>query len=62
MTGTLSGYLVYRLQDHIKSETGNILPYQLLIDGLTKALCDLDKDMDKGEFIELPTGTALVKE
>jgi len=61
MTGTLSGYLVYRVQDSIERDTGNRLPYQLLIDALTNALVELDHDMTKGEFIELPTGAVLVK-
>ena len=61
MTGTLSGYLVYRVQESIKRDTGDTLPYQLLIDALTDALLQLDNDLAKGEFIELPTGAVLVK-
>ena len=61
MTGTLSGYLVYRLQDGIKKRTRITLSYDDLIEPLTDALLQLDKDMLKDEFIELPTGTALYK-
>jgi len=61
MTGTLSGYLVYRIQDSIERDTGNRLPYQLLIDALTDALLQLDKDMQNGESIELPSGNYLTR-
>ena len=58
MTGTLSGYLVYRIQDRLRME-GHDIPYQTMINALTESLVELDKDMELGEFIELPTGRCL---
>lgn len=59
MTGTLSGYLVYRLQESIKTDTGTELPYQVIVDALTKSLLELDNDMRIRETIELPNGAML---
>jgi len=56
MTSTLSGYLVYRLQDKLREKAGVKLNYQVLIDALTESLLELDNDMDEGNEIELPTG------
>lgn len=62
MTGTLSGYLVYRLQESIKTDTGTELPYQAIADALAKSLIELDNDMRLGETIELPNGAMLTME
>jgi hypothetical protein len=59
MTGTLSGYLVYRLQDKIQDRTGNMIAYKDLIAALTESLNELTKDMSEKEFIELPNGSTL---
>ena len=58
MTGTLSGYLVYRLQDSLRAR-GYDIPYQDMIDVLSKSLLELEHDMLSGEYIELPTGRGL---
>ena len=61
MTGTLSGYLVYRLQSELKTRGIQVL-YQDMIDALTNSLLELDRDMIVGNSIELPTGNRLIKE
>jgi hypothetical protein len=58
MTGTLSGYLVYRVQHNLKLR-GHEIPYEDLIRALTMASMDLDRDMEAGEVITLPTGREL---
>jgi len=60
MTGTLSGFLVYRLQDSLKKEGFNI-PYDTMIKALTETLIQLDNSMEEGETIDFPSGKELIK-
>ncbi len=60
MTGTLHGYLVYRLQDGLKNK-GFDISYDDISESLSNALLELDKDMKHNEDIELPTGNILKK-
>lgn len=59
MTGTLSGYLIYRLQDKIKERTGLLIYYDDLICALTQSLIELDNDMKENDTIDLPSGRYL---
>jgi len=61
MTGTLHGYMVYRLQGEIKKRGGPEIPYSIISGALLEVLAQLDKDMDGGEYIELPNGRELIK-
>ena len=60
MTGTLSGYLVYRLQDRLRDYGGHRINYDDMIAALTNSLIELSKDMKNGETIELPNGNTLM--
>lgn len=59
MTGTLSGYLVHRLQDKIKDRTGITISYNDMIYALAESLIELENDMQPGDIIDLPTGRYL---
>ena len=61
MTGTLHGYMVHRLQDELKKR-GNIdVSYDVMSTSLLNVLIDMDTDVQKGEFIELPSGRGFIK-
>lgn len=62
MTGTLVGYMIYRLQDKIKTHTGTKLTYNLLDGILSEIFMDLDGDMKHCESILFPSGNTLVKQ
>ena len=61
MTGTMHGYMIYRLQDELKARGGHDVSYDVMSAALSNVLMAMDGDVLHGESIELPSGNRMVK-